>query len=946
MKRQIVKGVVAVISLLLVFVIAGAAICYDNVPSINNYLGISTGKIVNPDGVEGELYYRSSYGDGTFSAENLDLLIADTYAHNVQEMEEGAVLLKNDNAALPLKAEERKVDLFGQYVDRPLNMGSGDYNIDLKQALTAENFILNGNDSDIAIIMFSRSAGEGSDLKIDNGSGVSSLALQESEQKIIRDVKSSGKYKKTILLINSANPIELGWLYEEELSLDAALWIGGPGLRGFTGVANLLTGKANPSGRLTDTYAADSTSAPACVNGGTNSPRWTNATDLQGKVTDLMSSVAFYSVQAENIYVGYKYYETRYEDAVLGQGNATSSAGASNGASVWDYANEVTYPFGYGLSYTTFSQTLESVVEEKNGDYTVRVSVKNTGDVAGKSVVQVYAQTPYGEYEKTNLVEKSAVQLVGFSKSDLLEPEQEAVVEVTVRGYFLASYDYVSAKGYILSAGDYYLAVGSDCHDALNNILACKEASGMTDAQGNPEEGDADMVYGWTLDVLDADTYRNSAVTEQEVTNLFGDCDINYWVDGAVTYLSRSDWDKTYPREVTQIAVTEEMIDVLDGEEYEKPADAPDFNSFEIGVDKGITALQMMDVDYDDAKWDDFISQLTLEELTSLLSGAFTKDQISSIVLPSYFSGDGINKLSASFSSNVSNTTYTGTACRYCDENVLASTWNTELYENRGKLMGEEMLFCGFYQLYGPGSDLHRTPFGGRNNEYCSEDANLTYIATTAIMQGLRTKGVAAQIKHLAGNDQEYNRAGISLFFTEQAWREGSLRGFEGAFTEGGAVACMNGLNRIGLRWTNASEALCTGVLRGEWGLKGTVGTDGISSRYQTHFTTGVNAGTDSYCLDNKGSAASGMLTYLRESKDGYMLQKVREAAKHNLYPIVNSMVMNNLTAESRIDTVVPWWQSALTAVIVILSVLDAAAIAGSAALRIRALRKGKEEDV
>lgn len=256
--------------------------------------------------------------------------------------------------------------------------------------------------------------------------------------------------------------------------------------------------------------------------------------------------------------------------------------------------------------------------------------------------------------------------------------------------------------------------------------------------------------------------------------------------------------------------------------------------------------------------------------------------------------------------------------------------------------MGEEMLFCGFYTLYGPGGNLHRTPFGGRNCEYASEDANLTYIFNAEFMRGIREKGVVAQVKHLAGNDQEYNRAGIALFFTEQSWREGALRGFEGAFTKGGAAACMNGLNRIGLKWTNASKALCTDVLRGEWGLKGTVGSDGISMNYQTHFTTTVAAGTDSYCLDNKGTSAASIGAYLKSTKDGYMLLKVREAAKHNLYPLVNSNVMNGLSRDSVIDRVTPWWKVLSIVIIVVTAVITLAAGALHAFCEIK--KRGKKQ--
>lgn len=930
---NIFKGVAALLAVLLALSVSGTVVLYENEGVISNYLGIATGQIVNLAGTEGDLtYYKSAYGDGSFSAENLSLLVGDTYEQNVKELEEGAVLLKNDGA-LPFSVGERKVDLYGQYIDAPVDMGSGEYAIDLKTALENESFDIAADDADVAIIMLSRSVSEGNELSMINSDGISSLALQQSEKQIIQSVKTSGKYRKIIALINSSNPLEMEWAYSAEYGVDAVLWIGGPGQRGFAGVVNILTGKANPSGRLTDTYATVSTSAPACVNGSTNISRWSNVDYLRENSDEVASSIAYYNVQTENIYVGYKYYETRYEDCILGRYSASSEVGSSTGGA-WNYADEITYPFGYGLSYTTFSQTFNNM--EDNGDvFTVSVTVKNTGDVVGKSVVQVYAQTPYGEYERQNLVEKSAVQLVAFDKTDMIEPGGEETLEIEVDKYFLASYDYINARGYILSEGTYYLAIGDDCHDALNNILAAKGCEGMTDAAGVPVGGDAAKTYSWELAALDTQTYRYAE--GGEVTNRFEDCDINYWLEDSVTYLSRSDWEGTYPVEKVSLAITDEMIEVLNGETYQKPADAPDYSSFTQGANNGITALDMMGVEYgDDEKWNKFIDQLTVPEMASLLAGDFSKDQIDSIVLPSYFSGDGIDNLRASYR----NDPLDRSCCRYSNEIVLASTWNRELVISRGRLMGEEMLFCGYFQIYGPGANLHRTPFCGRNKEYCSEDTNFTYLVTAELVKGFREKGVGVQIKHLAGNDQEYNRSGLCIFFTEQAWREGSLRGFEGAIREGGADGCMNGLNRVGLRWTNSSYALCTGVLREEWGFEGVVGSDGIASKYQTHFTTSLAAGTNSYCLDGKGSSSAAIVEYLEATNDGYMLSALRQAAKRNLYRLVNSPVMNGLTADSVILYQTAWWQTATTVIIAALAAADLCMLALYIAGEVRAKRE------
>ena len=331
----------------------------DHSDTLNNYLGVTVGNIVNPANVKAENRYVSAYGDGAFTDENLRLMVADTYRQNVNEMLEGAVLLKNEGQTLPLGNNERRIALLGKGAEDPANAGSGAYYIDLPTALRNEGFTLD-EAAETAVIVLTRSAGEGVDLKMSNKAGISALALQEEEKELLSQVAQDERYAKRIVLLNTTNPMELEWLERGEYGIDAALWIGGPGLRGFEGVAKLLTGEANPSGRLTDTYAADSLSAPACVNANDNTQRWENAKELKGLTSEIVSSVAFYTIQAENIYIGYKYYETRYEDAVLGRFGADTAVGASRGDN-WRYADEVVYPFGYGLSYTSFTQTLDAV---------------------------------------------------------------------------------------------------------------------------------------------------------------------------------------------------------------------------------------------------------------------------------------------------------------------------------------------------------------------------------------------------------------------------------------------------------------------------------------------------------------------------------------------------------------------------------------------------------
>ncbi len=916
-KKSVFCGLSAVFSFLLVSVIGLNVICSSNVGVINAFFGIKTSEIVNPNGTTDEsLYFKSSYGDGKLSPENLEMLVKDTLAHNVKELEEGSVLLKNDGNALPLKDSERRVDVYGKYAGKLVGVNESNPNlIDFKTALTNEGFDISGSDkADVAIVIISRNGSEGADIKMSNADGVSTLALNQEEKDLFNEIKGKG-YKKIVAVINSSNAMELEWLYSKEYCVDAALWIGGPGTTGCVGIANILTGKVSPSGRLVDTYATNSLSAPACVNANEHSPRWTNTDYLKSNTSEVMSSVSFYNVQAESIYVGYKYYETRYEDCVLERFGANDSVGSSYGGA-WNYADEITYPFGYGLSYTEFEQEIVEVTQNSNGDYTLSVKVKNVGAVAGKEVVQVYAQTPYGEYEINNLIEKSSVQLVGFGKTETLQPDEEVIIDVDVEEYLLASYDYINGDGgYVLTAGDYYFAIGDNAHAALNNILAQKGASGLCDENGNQVYGDTKQVYSWKQAENDYDSYKLSYSGKVEVKNQFEDCDINYWIKDTVTYLTRSDWKNTYPTSAPALAITDEMIQVINGEEYVMQDGAEEvYKTVVQGKDAGITSFMMMGKSFDDPTWETFLSQLSVDELSNMLSESMSNDQVDSIVMPAYRAGDGILNLNAAYACEGSE--YNNVmCCRYADKPVLASTWNKELIENRGKLVGEEMLFAGYFEIYAPGANLHRTPFSGRNNEYYSEDANLSYIMGAIEVKAMQESGIVVQVKHIAGNDQEYNRSGLCTFFNEQAWREGSLRGFEGAITLGQAKGCMAGLHRLGLRWTNACEAFCTQVMRNEWGFMGRLGSDGLSSRFMTHFTTSVYAGTTSYCLDGKKSAGRGMSEYLKTSKDGYMLLKLREAAKYNLYHMVNSPIMNGLTADTVLVQRTGWWQYALTSV-------------------------------
>lgn len=384
--------------------------------------------------------------------------------------------------------------------------------------------------SDAAIVVISRSGGEGSDLTAvnfaetagvaDNSGNYLELSTEEADMlKAVND-----QFDDVVVVLNANNAMELGWLSQYP-NIKAAIWAGGVGQTGLYAIADALVGDVVPSGRLVDTYAADANSSPAAQNAGTNfwiENGFSNESDQ-------------YIVYEEGIYVGYRYYETRYEDVVLGQGNAGD----------YDYASEVIYPFGYGLSYTTFDYSDFSLTQ--NGDtFTAKVKVTNTGDTySGKEVVQLYAQSPYTDYDRENNVEKASVELVGFAKTDVLKPGESQVVEIQVDKESLKSYDYTNAKTYILDAGDYYFAVGHDAHDALNNILAAK---GKTVADGMTAEGDSTMTAEWNNAALDTKTYAVDSTTGTEISNKFDYANIaNYDEYSDTKYLTRNDWVGTFP---------------------------------------------------------------------------------------------------------------------------------------------------------------------------------------------------------------------------------------------------------------------------------------------------------------------------------------------------------------------------------------------------------------
>ena len=998
-KARTWRGITSVLAFLMVIAFVGTTVANQYQALISLYLGTPSYKVVETSSVnEDTEYIKSSYGER--NEESLEKLIADTYRQVINEEEEGAVLLKNDNNALPLDpAKENRVTLFGRASADPVYTTSGSQSfiiagspekcINLYDALKNIGFFINdtlynayknssttrsipkrgegtfniGEESasfytnrikdswesdynDAAIIMLSRYAGEGTDvplqIKDEDGKIISGLSLFQRERQLLEMVRDSGAFSKIIVLLNSPYPMEVHWL--DEYKVDACLWIGCTGVTGMEGVANVIAGIANPSGRLPDTYAVNSLSSPAVVNANDNTGKYTNASAIESYTnsaneSNAYGSYVYYTVQLEDIYFGYKYYETRYEDCILGSGGADSSVGSLDGGA-WNYAKEMSYPFGYGLSYTSFDQTLDSVEFNETADtYTAKITVTNTGDVEGKCSVLLYAQTPYGDYERENLVEKSAVQLVGFEKTRTLKPGEGETVAITVDQYLLASYDGNQAKGYILSEGDYYLAIGNDVHDALNNILAAKGASGLYDQSGNPVPGDETKAWHFSKEKLDTERYRMSK-NGVVVTNQFDDCDINYWDTTKVTYLSRQDWEGTYPVKVPEIECTNEMMRILNNEIYSKPDDAPAVDDFTQGENRGLTFVMMKDVDYDDPLWEDYLNQFTLEEMAANATDNFGIPGNVSVAKPATAIGDGTNGYRGVFSYGEG-----GYSCQYASSGILAATYNKELMRARAKYFAEESLFSGsaFEASSGApiafgtniGADLHRTPFGGRTGEYLSEDANLTALIGEVMSVEMMSRGYAGGAKHFAGNDQETSRGGLSMFFTEQAFREGALRAFEGAFSWGDSMYLMQSLGRIGLTYIPASYALNTQVLSNEWGFIGFIETDGALALYGQEYLSQIAAGTDNVCLscrldfDETTGVSKPGHQYIEaiNAGDGYILQCLRNTTKDVHYTLSRTLAVNGLSSNTEMVPVTPWWKTAVNAADATLTVLTVLAL-------------------
>ncbi|MCD8307363.1 MAG: glycoside hydrolase family 3 C-terminal domain-containing protein [Clostridia bacterium] len=989
-------------ALVFVFAYTVGAILEANSSQVNRVLGTITTKVSSDGGEELYTQYTPDY-------RNSDELKTQHVALGTQVGAEGSVLLQNKNdAALPLATSE-KVTLFGiasapSGTNYGMGMGgsvSAAQSVSLFAALKADGMDVNSamNDyyessviknrnglqislgdvkdpqtyksyyevqpdlglmgayTDTAIVVVGRPSSEGGDyfpgetgleaaasdkIQLTQADARSSLALTSQELQIIDSAKKA--CRKVVVLINSCNPLELGEIMTGAAhEVDAIMWIGFPGNYGMSGVADVLTGKngASPSGHLADTYALDSTSSPAMQNFGVY--HFTNSSTKNDDGEDIRAG--YYLVEAEGIYTGYKYYETRYEDAVLGQGQASSTSGAFDSKSGWTYGEEMAYTFGYGKSYTTFDQQITNVTfSDDFRTATVDVTVENTGFKDGKSAVQVYGQSPYTAYDRQNGVEKASVQLLNYTKTDVIKAGKTADVSVEINMELLASYDYTTARTYIMEAGDgYYFALGCNsteegAHAAVNNILAAK---GKTPSNTNgvmDDTGNAKAAYPFSWAEENTGLFSRSA-NGTEISNQLPLGDLNNLSAGVtVSYLSRADWTwggkwntdlwtADNMKGYRDLTATKDMLKQLNNKTYEATDDAAAAAKVLYGQDNGLQYKDMFNEDgsvvlYEDEKWDALLDELDFTEaIAFIINGNSEYLPMDSIgFLGGEYAENGPTGLQMTmptsydapwFDANDPNSAYSWSDMG-CAQ-LQASTYDQALLKEIGIMWGNDALFVNLPLLWAPALNLHRTPYNGRTAEYYSEDASLTGHSAASVSLGAQSKGFIVTIKHFAFNDEESNRCGMAVFLNEQQARENELRGFQIAIEEGETKAVMSSFNRVGCRFSSADPGLITNILRGEWGFNGYLVSDLLYSYQYVNFAEAVSVGTTNFDATVTAAAkvwGSPADIAAKYANDPVMLQAVKDSVHHALWAFAHSNIANYMSGEARTVYVMNWWRA------------------------------------
>ena len=909
-------------------------------------------------------YYTSDFG----SIEEVD----EAAKSLVEEIAAGGIVLaKNEAGTLPLATSSR-VTMLGRAAADPVFGGSGSGSVDTNSAVTAraglENAGFEVNDqvfttieafaaenprgyiemdrpdistynigelpvgeyeaqsasfadySDAAVVFVGRPGGEGGDLTQDMtgwdenaAPGQHQLELNQDEKDMIELAKSS--FENVVVVVNSSTTIEMGAL-QDDPEIDSILLAGSPGATGLSALGRILAGDVNPSGRTADLWAADFTADPTFANFGgfvydnIEASFPVPAIEKATSNATLTSDAPFVNY-AEGIYFGYRYYETAAAEGFI------------------DYDEAVVYPFGYGLSYSDFAwKVVSTEAGEVDGKISVTVEVSNTGATAGKDVVELYYSAPY----TAGGIEKSEVVLGGFAKTGLIEPGASETVTIDLAVEDMASYDHLGDKAYVLEAGAYDITLRTDSH----TVAPGTEPIVYT--------VDSDIVYS-------GDDHR--ATDLAEVTNQFDDVSAQFSAeptDGKILSMSRADFAGTFPKAPTaDLLVADEAVQKgFEPWDLEAAAAAFEGEKPTTGAPTELTLVDMRGLPKDDPKWDELLDAVSVGDMTSmLLNGAYQTAAIGSIAKPQTVEPDG----PAGFSSFI-NSSINGVA--YPSEFLIAQTWDVELGAAMGEMLGNEAMFKGINGWYAPAMNLHRSPFGGRNFEYYSEDPFLSGAMATSVANGAATKGVYTALKHFALNEQETNRVnnGIATWATEQTIREIYLKPFEMAVkgitmdvqyvsddegtiseTTIGAGSIMSSFNRIGATWAGGSEALMTNVLRTEWGFEGFAISDFNLYPYMNP-NQSISAGTD-LTLTFQPSKSLGDTTSAKAVSD------IREATHNILFTVANSNAMNGLAPGATVTYTPPTWVYIQIGATVLIGLL---VLAGGFMVTRRVLRHRKAE--
>ena len=950
--KKFKKIAIPIMAILLILVLAVniAASKFDSF--LDHYLGGNPYDIIS---IEGSENWDTNYYEGKYATKEEATKAAEAFVTEIAN--EGIVLLKN-NGALPLSTSE-KISLIGRYAADPIYGGAGSGTVDpatcqnFYKGISAAGFTINdtaykwieGNYANYpkanivmdspqtsayyigeipftdysaeaqaslpgttAVVVIGRGGGEGGDLSRDllgtlnskqsenftpNAEtanyveGQHQLELSREELDLIAAAKQN--CDKVIVVLNCSTTMELGPLMSGEYEVDAILAVGSIGSTGGNAVGNVLAGTVNPSGRTVDTWAADFTKDPVFMNFGA-----TQYTDVSGYYAAGEGDTAYFIEYEEGIYVGYRYYETAFVEAQ--NGNYPG----------FDYDAAVVFPFGYGLSYTTFEKTLDSVKTE--GDNVVAtVTVKNTGSVAGKDVVELYYSAPYTK----GGIEKSAVVLGQFEKTILLQPGESQTVTLTYPIKAMSSWD-MNQAAYVLDAGEYVISLRNNSHD----VIAEESLN------------------------LSAETYKTDEATGFEYSAQFQDT--TDYMNNNCTNFSRADFAGTFPTkpEAKTAASVGLSFEQYDPAKYVDPDDEMPT----LGADKGIQLIDLRGKDKDDPLWEDLLDELTVADMVAVINdGAYNTAEIASIGKPATSDPDGPQGFTSLFGS-------TGN-CAYCSEVLMAQSWNKELMHELGNMIGEEALASGYNGWYAPAANTHRSPFAGRNFEYYSEDGTLAGLLMTEVVSGAADKGCYAYIKHFCMNDMETTRtAHICTWANEQAIREIYLKPFElcvknakttlkyiadekGTLASDewpGCTAVMSSFNYIGATWAGGRESLMTGILRNEWGFKGFAITDFNLYPYM-HKNQGVAAGTDQ------------MLTYsawsgdIADTTSPTAVKNMRNSMHNILFTVVNSNAMNKVAPGSKFVYHPATWQ-------ILMWIASAVLVLIAAFLGIKAYTKTKKE--